>query len=382
MIKLAFCTDGIFPESIGGMQRHSRLLLEELAKYDIDITVFHPHQKKKLFSGCTNITEIQIPGINQNKNYLKESYVYSQKIYGWLKNMPEHIVYSQGLSVWHGIGKLNNCIIGNPHGLEPYQALGFKDKLIALPFKLVFAHIFKKADYVVSLGGRLTDILQRIVSEKKIIVLPNGVNLPKSFKNITKPKSPVCFLFVGRFASNKGIDLLLKSVSELNDEGYAETIFFKLAGKGPLWETLQKEYPLSNVEFLGFVSDKQLLELYASCHAFVLPTLFEGMPTVVLEAMTYSLPIIVTDVGATTELVDSTNGYIIERNNQTSLKNGIKNFVDLDNAKRKQLGQNSLQRVKQKFLWSIIAEKHYRFFCEQTHRMTSNQLVSKTSESS
>ena len=43
-IKIAFCTDGIFPHSIGGIQRHSTLLLRELSNYqDLEIHVLHPH---------------------------------------------------------------------------------------------------------------------------------------------------------------------------------------------------------------------------------------------------------------------------------------------------------------------------------------------------
>jgi len=361
MVKLAFCTDGIFPHSVGGMQRHSRLLIEELSRYDIHITVFHPH-KDFLFEKYSNITEIYIEDIDKNKNYLKENYNYSKRIYEHLKTMPEHVIYSQGLSVWYRISKLSNKIIVNPHGLEPYQALSRKDKLVAIPFKWVFNYIFKKVDYVVSLGGLLTDILQEIVSKDKIVILPNGVNLPENFTLAEKPNLPVNLLFVGRFASNKGIDLLLQVAQELNTEGFSEKVNYKLAGKGPLWEKMQAEYPLPNVEFLGFVTDEQLSVLYAVSHVFVLPTLFEGMPTVVHEAMTHSLPIIVSNVGATAEQVDVTNGYLLERNNKLALKKAITGFVGLSLEQKTAMGAASLKRVEDNFLWKVVAQKHFCLF--------------------
>ena len=361
-MKLAFCTDGIFPNTIGGMQRHSRLLIEKLSVHNIDITVFHPHNEK-LFPKNKNIKEIEIQNIDKSKNYLIESYAYSKRIFKHLKNMPEHIIYSQGLSVWYGIKKLPNKIIVNPHGLEPYQALGTKDKLIAIPFKKVFNYVFKNANYVVSLGGKLTEILESQLKDKsKIVVLPNGVNLQKNYTPQTKALYPVKLLFVGRFASNKGIDLLLRVADELNNEGYSDKIELKLAGKGPLWEQMQKEYPLKNVEFLGFVSDEQLIDLYTQSHIFVLPTLFEGMPTVVHEAMTYSLPVIVSDVGATAEQVDSNNGYLLPRNNKKALKDAITDFVSKTEEERNKPGKASLKRVKEKFLWEIVAQKHYDLF--------------------
>lgn len=361
-MKLAFCTDGIFPHSVGGMQRHSKLLIEALAKFNIEITVFHPHKDENIFSDFKNITEIYIPDIDKSKNYLKENYKYSKRIYQYLKDMPEHIVYSQGLSVWHKIKKLSNTVIVNPHGLEPYQALSSKDKLVAVPFKKVFNHIFKKANFVVSLGGSLSSILQRIINKKKIVVLPNGVNLPENFQVQPKAEFPIQLLFVGRFASNKGINLLLEVAEDLNKSGYAEKIQYKLAGKGPLWEQLKNNFQLPNVEFLGFISDETLLELYANSHIFVLPTLFEGMPTVVNEAMTYSLPIIVSDVGATAEQVDSSNGYLLPRNNKEALKNAILDFLSKTPEQRQKLGEASLNRVKERFLWNVVAQKHYELF--------------------
>ena len=77
MIKLAFCTDGVFPHSVGGMQRHSKLLIEALVKFDIEILVFHPH-REMIFSSYHNVKEIYIEGINIEKNYLKECYYYSK----------------------------------------------------------------------------------------------------------------------------------------------------------------------------------------------------------------------------------------------------------------------------------------------------------------
>jgi glycosyltransferase involved in cell wall biosynthesis len=361
-IKLAFCTDGIFPYSVGGMQRHSRLLVEALATYNIDIIVFHPHQER-LFEKFDNIREIYIQDIDKNKNYLQENYKYSKRIYEHLKNMPEHVVYSQGMSVWHKIKNLKNKIIINPHGLESYQAIGIKDRIIAVPFKIIFNRIFNRADFVVSLGGILTDILKKNITNynTEIAVLPNGVNLPEN-KNIYSPKnSDLNLFFISRFAANKGIDILLEVAESLNSDGYTD-IKYKLAGKGPLFETLKSKYKADNIDFLGFVSDEELSELYDESDAFVLPTLFEGMPTVVLEAMSHSLPIIVTNVGATAELVDLNNGFLIQKNSKSELKKAILNFIELTTEKKIKLSENSYNKIKDQFTWSTIAKKHIELF--------------------
>ena len=113
---------------------------------------------------------------------------------------------------------------------------------------------------------------------------------------------------------------------------------------------------------MGFADDDKLIECYKQNDVFVLPTLFEGMPTVILEAMTFSMPIIVTDTGATTELVDHTNGYIIEKKDFKSLKTAIVNYYILDIEKRKAMATASYNKVKENFIWDIVAHKHVELF--------------------
>nr|HMT30485.1 glycosyltransferase family 4 protein [Bacteroidia bacterium] len=259
----------------------------------------------------------------------------------------------------------------NPHGLEPFQGLTSKDKFNGLPFRLILRKQFHNSKNVVSLGGRLTDLLRQNGIPENVVVLPNAVNvpdaIPRKFDN-----SPLKFLFVGRFAFNKGIDILAQAVKELNAEGYENKLEFNLVGKGPLFDEYVKEYNFPNLHFLGFASDPQLIELYKSNDVFVLPTLFEGMPTVVLEAMAYGMPIIVTDTGATTEMVDATNGYIIEKKDVQSLKNAILNYLRLDAEKRRMMSETSYSKVKHNFTWKIVSDKHIQLFQKIKETLISN----------
>ena len=361
IIRLAFCTDGIFPHAIGGMQRHSRLLLEELVQFEnLVITVFHPHD----FNVFNNqkLKEIQIPPIDSKKLYLRECYQYSKRVYNHLISNHFDIVYSQGLSVWYNMDKINAKIIVNPHGLEPYQGITTKEKWMGLPFRMVFNRIFKRADKVVSLGGKLTNILSNIVTDSKIAILPNAVNLPPgiSDKNF---KQKLKVLFVGRFAHNKGIDILMNAISILNSKSTVKYDYI-LAGKGPLFTKYSQENKYENVRYLGFVSDADLVNLYADCHLFVLPTLYEGMPTVVLEAMSYGMTTIVSDVGATAELIDENTGYLIEKKNSEALVFALEKYFHSDEILKKELGQNSIQKVRERFTWQQVAKAHVQLFNE------------------
>ncbi len=362
-VEVLFCTDGIFPNAVGGMQRHSRLLIEKLAAMEnIDLKVIHPHEGVNMFNN-PKIKEIVLVPEPTSGRYLLDCYRYSQQIYKTAIKYPNAVIYSQGLSVWSHIKKLKNRVIVNPHGLEPYQSLSKSDYLAGIPFRLIFNFLFKNAGRVVSLGGRLTGILQNHVPKGNIVVLPNAVNVPDvTPRNFENSSAPIQFMFVGRFALNKGINVLAEAVKELNAEGYKDKFTFNLVGKGPLFEQYTKQYSFPNLNFLGFADDDKLNELYRTNDVFVLPTLFEGMPTVVLEAMAHGMPIIVTDVGATLEMVDNTNGYIIEKNNVASLKQAILKYNSLSAADKKSLSLASYSRVKNNFTWDIVAEKHARLF--------------------
>lgn len=366
-LHLLFCTDGIYPLKVGGIQRHSRLLIEYLSGYDnLRITVIHPHEEETIFAGLPNIKEVHVRDINPDKNYLIELFNYSKQVSKVIDNVNPDVIYAQGFTVWHNIAQYSNKLIINPHGLEPWQAISVKDKLIGFPFRLVQKYLFRRAKFTVALGGKLTDILKTIIPEKKILVLPNAVEKPEKLRNKPFPSpdtsETVKILFVGRFASNKGIHLLMDVISSLNSDGYDKKLEFHLAGKGPLYEEYRNRYNFENIKFWGFVSDKQLEELYQTSHLFVLPTLFEGMPTVVLEAMSQQIPIIVTDIGATAEQVDSKNGFLIEKNNRKALKDALIRFYQLPADQKKQMGIQSHNRVLEKFTWQKVAENHHEVF--------------------
>lgn len=362
-LKVIFCTDGIFPIEVGGMQRHSRLLIEHIAKSEeVDLIVIHPHSEK-VFSDNIDLIEERIAPIDKNRNYLIECYKYSKRVYEIILKYPDSIIYAQGLTVWYGIKSISSRVIINPHGLEPYQCLSLKDRITAIPFKLIFNYLFNNSGKVVSLGGRLTDILHKnIKDQQKVIVLSNAVILPARHKGRETDGKKINILFVARFAHNKGIHILIEAIKELNQEGYADKINYNLGGKGPLFDYYTKTSRHQNLNYLGFISDNQLFELYQSNDLFLLPTLFEGMPTVVLEAMSYGMPVIVSDVGATSELVDASNGFLIEKNNISALKNAIISFYNLNRDQKNKLSENSYNRVKDNFTWEKITEKHIKVF--------------------
>ena len=363
--QIVFCADGIFPHAIGGIQRHSALLIPELARSNaFDIIVVHGHDKN-VFNGLPNVKEFPL-NFDFSKSiyghYLQRCYQFSKEVFAVISKYPTALIYAQGFSVWYGIKKIGHRVILNPHGLEPFQTINNRDKIITAPFRSLLRYQFKHAAKVVSLGGRLTDILKKeMENAAKIVVLANATNAG-DYPSHNFDNAKLQLLFVGRIAFNKGINILLEAVKQLNNEGYLNRLQFNIAGKGPLYEQYVKEYTFPNLNFIGFVDDNHLAQLYLENDLFVFPTLFEGMPTVVLEAMATGMPIVVTDTGATSELVDNYNGYLIEKNNVRALKCAIQKFFQLRPEQRSELSKNSYDKVIAKFTWQEVAQKHAELF--------------------
>lgn len=365
-MTVAICTDGIYPLSTGGMQKHSRLLVESLAVLPgIQLVVIHPHPHR-IFD-FPNVNEVLLAPIDTTKNYLMECFRYSQRVSEQLRLINPTVIYSQGLSVWSDIERFRERLIINPHGLEPFQALGVVHKIKAIPFKWIFRYLFNKAARVVSLGGNLTSILKKQMKEaERIACIPNAVKLPNNSSRVSKNMhaGPVEVLFLGRFASNKGIDILFQAIDQLHQRAQLEKFNFKLGGKGPLYDYYKSGKKYSQVELLGFVPDDAIEALYQGADLFVLPTLFEGMPTVVLEAMSYQLPIIVSDVGATSEQVDASNGFLLPPNNVEALVNSLLMFQALPDEQKEAMGRMSFNKVANSFTWEMVAKKHVHLFHE------------------
>jgi len=119
-----------------------------------------------------------------------------------------------------------------------------------------------------------------------------------------------------------------------------------------------KNYGLEDtIRFLGLREDVPKL-MFAS-DIFVLTSLWEGLPGVVLEAMAVGLPVVATDVGGTPELVeDGTNGFLIPPGNPMKMADAIEKLINMSGEARRKIGSMGKEIVKEKFTVETMARKH------------------------
>ncbi len=371
-MKVVLCTDGVYPQAMGGMQRHSRLLAEHLARSGkVELTVLHPHASD-IFDKSLGIREVHVPDIDKSKFYLRELWRYSGRVGEKLVELEPDVVLSQGFCVWKGIERFSDRLIVHPHGLEMFQMLTRKERMLGWPFRVALRYIVRRSAVVISLGGKLTGILRDLAdgSKCRVVVLPNATDVPSgptvsvAGQPATDNQQPLTLLFVGRFAFNKGLDVLMTVADRLVTEGKPDLVRFQLAGDGPLLAQYQRAGLPANVRLLGRVDDAQLDKLYSNCDALILPTRFEGMPTVVLEAMARAKPIIVSDVGASGELVSPHNGYLLPPGDPDQLYNAVVAFASRSPEVRAKMGAHSYDRVKEVFSWPVVVKGFEKLFAE------------------
>lgn len=292
-MKIAFLTAGIFPSKLGGMQKHSYNLVKHLAqlKIEIDLYYFVPTGSKDshLFSEeelqYISFIKIEYPKIPKIPGqYFLQEYFYSKRVYNALKKRPKvNFIYSQGFTAWRfQIKKLHTPLGVNLHGFEMFQMSSakienLKKKLLQIPAKVCT----QKANFVFSFGAKFNSLLKEInIPNAKQNTFFNGISESWIRKEVTKFNQTRVFLFVGRYEVRKGIDILNLVLQKLIEEDYD----FKFIFIGPIPK--EKQIIDKRIKYTGPIYDEEKIkEYYQAADVYVLPSLSEGMPTVILEAM-------------------------------------------------------------------------------------------------
>jgi glycosyltransferase involved in cell wall biosynthesis len=199
------------------------------------------------------------------------------------------------------------------------------------------------------------------ISEEKIFTAPNAVDTvlfatlsgearrdaPKVRERYSLP--PRYFLYVGRIVRAKGVFDLLEAYAQLSAEVRAEIGLVFVgdgADRGALVERALQIAP-GMIQFAGFVHRENLPEFYALAEALIFPTRSDPWGLVVNEAMSCSLPVIVTSVaGCAPDLVQNGwNGYVVAPADPSQLAAAMSRFMN-EPASRIEMGSRSRERIE------------------------------------
>jgi glycosyltransferase involved in cell wall biosynthesis len=190
-------------------------------------------------------------------------------------------------------------------------------------------------------------------SPSKTIVIYNAVELPSSPPSTIPLSARIKVVTVGRLVPWKKVDHLIEAIAECKETGLV------VVGDGPersrLEELVRARQLADRVYFAGQRSKAETLSLMAACDVFVLNSIYEGFPHVVLEAMSVGLPVVATEVGGTPELVrDGENGLLISPNANGELSKTLMKLVS-SSEERQRLAAGA-QETTQRFQRSPMIE--------------------------
>lgn len=195
-------------------------------------------------------------------------------------------------------------------------------------------------------------------------VIANGVYLNK-FQPNSELHEPIVIGFAGRYHPAKGYPYLFETMAKLKDQPVA----FRIAGGGaslnnPEVKALFEQYQLNQdkVQLLDQVSD--MPAFYQSIDVFLMTSITEGFPNVLVEAMASGLPCISTDVGDASYIVQEL-GYIVPPRDSDALAQAILRYLQLSTDEKLALKQATRQRVEQHFSIETVSQQYMQVWSQQ-----------------
>jgi glycosyltransferase involved in cell wall biosynthesis len=195
-------------------------------------------------------------------------------------------------------------------------------------------------------------------------VIPYTAELPPPSGVTGVRDSQRSILFVGRLIERKGVQYLIRALGTVRRQTPARLI---IIGDGPeraRLEALARETGMAeHVVLRGRVSDEELRQAYATADVFVLPSVLdarqdtEGLGVVLLEAMNYSVPVIASDIGGITDIVEhDRTGILVPPGDEPALASALSRVLTNDSLSRS-LGAAGRQRLHDAFSWAPIVDR-------------------------
>ena len=191
---------------------------------------------------------------------------------------------------------------------------------------------FSSADQIVAISQGNIPFIKKF-SKTPIEVIYRGLDFPE-IKRKKQNSDAISLGFIGRLVKLKGVDLLISAFADLIDE-YPH-LYLQIIGDGEERQNLEKQVKNLNIQdkvsFLGY-KDKNTLQnqILPSLDIFINPSLQEGLPTTVIEALLAECIVVATDVGGTREISDKSDFILVQPDDRDALIFEIRQaFTQLD----------------------------------------------------
>lgn len=237
-------------------------------------------------------------------------------------------------------------------GVEAFG--GWRGAAARLYERVMARRLMGYADAVIAVSEAVAESVRQYATGP-VTVIPNGVDMELFQLRPRGGDRRLRLVFVGRLIANKGPDVALDAF--LRVEKLFPDARLTMVGDGPMRSRLEhvvnQKGIAGKVEFLGTRTD--VAEILGDSDVFVRPSLVEGMPLTVLEAMATALPVIVCDVGGVSEIVSNdVTGFVVPPGSSDAIAEAMALLLD-DEERRRKMGAAGLDRVRDGYSWEAAA---------------------------
>lgn len=271
---------------------------------------------------------------------------------------------SLAVNYWHT--QTNKPYIISPHNMLDPSALAISRWKKALANAFYENQHLNKAACIHSLCSSETQAIRQYGLKNPICQIPNGIDMPEVMSQVLPPwvgkveSGKKVLLYLGRIYPKKGLSNLLKGWAKYISINKNCGWVLVIAG----WDQLGHEKELKHLSnelsiddtivFLGPQFNEFKDSAYYHADAFILPSYFEGMPMVILEAWAHNLPVLMTD------FCNLPEGFVAEAAlriapEPVSICNGLDTLFDMTDHERTTMGERGKALVREQFTWQKAA---------------------------
>jgi glycosyltransferase involved in cell wall biosynthesis len=252
--------------------------------------------------------------------------------------------------------------------VEPSGKMGF-----LLPFykKVFLQRVLNSASKVIVPTAGYIGLISKkyAIPETKIDEIPYGVN-PHYFKSISnKMHDPIRLLFVGRFAKQKNVPLLLNAF-KLIIEKKQWNIELNIVGDGEeknkIIAQIKEDKLEEKVVLHGALRGEKLYEIYSNSDIFILSSVFESFGIVLIEAMASGLPIIASDILAVRDVIEGGKTGLLAKTTPRDFAEAIEKLLN-NSPLREELGKNALEKANE-YTWARTVQKFENVYSEVMYK--------------
>ncbi len=209
-------------------------------------------------------------------------------------------------------------------------------------------------DNVFAISPDMLPRLESIHGKDKVVQINNGIDSQIYInRNVNRKKQIIA---VGSLKEEKGFDILIDAFARFHQTDESYTLL--IAGKGLLRAELQNkivELKLGdNVKLIGHKTQSEIVNLYNESQIFILSSISEGFPKVILEAISCGCKVISTDVGSVRQVFESSN-YIVQPNDSGELFRAIKSMCEVDFLSL----ESEYLKILTVYSWENVRKKYY-----------------------